>query len=73
MLEVHKVLLLVFSISDSKKVRPLTLADIESGMYTVHDVVLPLPGTNVVTPENKVGQKLANPTSVLTIIFCINL
>eukprot|EP01006_Ploeotia_vitrea_P036893 TRINITY_DN66068_c6_g1_i1.p1 TRINITY_DN66068_c6_g1~~TRINITY_DN66068_c6_g1_i1.p1 ORF type:complete len:687 (+),score=365.49 TRINITY_DN66068_c6_g1_i1:175-2235(+) len=37
------------------QVRALTRQDIDSGKYTIHDVVLPVPGFNVSMPENELG------------------
>ncbi len=41
------------------KVRILTLDDLKEGKYTLDDVVLPLPGTDVEYPKNEVGAKYA--------------
>lgn len=38
--------------TNSDKVRPLTKEDIESGNYSIYDVVLPSPGFDVVYPTN---------------------
>ncbi|KAH6661097.1 pseudouridine synthase [Truncatella angustata] len=37
-------------------VRALTTEDIASGRYSINDVVLSIPGTNVVYPDNKIGE-----------------
>ncbi|KAM3514630.1 hypothetical protein MY11210_001736 [Beauveria gryllotalpidicola] len=37
------------------RARPLTAEEAASGRYTIHDVVLPTPGYQVVYPENDVG------------------
>jgi tRNA pseudouridine13 synthase len=36
--------------------RTLTAADVASGKYTIHDVVLPTPGYDVVYPANDIGE-----------------
>ncbi|WEJ93197.1 multisubstrate pseudouridine synthase 7 [Yamadazyma tenuis] len=35
------------------RARPLTKADIDSGKYSIYDVVLPMPGFDIVYPTNK--------------------
>ncbi|OAA49945.1 Pseudouridine synthase TruD, eukaryotic [Beauveria brongniartii RCEF 3172] len=37
------------------RARPLTAEEAASGRYTIHDIVLPTPGYQVVYPENDVG------------------
>ncbi|KAM4054603.1 tRNA pseudouridine synthase D (TruD) domain-containing protein [Hirsutella rhossiliensis] len=39
----------------SVRARPLTEEEASSGRYTIHDVVLPLPGYDVVYPDNEIG------------------
>ncbi|PTB79476.1 tRNA pseudouridine synthase D [Trichoderma longibrachiatum ATCC 18648] len=38
------------------RARPLTEEEAASGKYTIHDVVLPTPGYDVVYPDNEIGQ-----------------
>ncbi|KIW04953.1 hypothetical protein, variant [Verruconis gallopava] len=40
---------------DFTRARPLTKAEAESGKYDIFDVVLPLPGWDIVYPQNEVG------------------
>lgn len=40
----------------SVRARPLTEEEASSGSYTIHDVVLPSPGYDVVYPDNEVGR-----------------
>lgn len=40
----------------SVRARPLTEEEASSGRYTIHDVVLPSPGYDVVYPDNEVGK-----------------
>jgi tRNA pseudouridine13 synthase len=42
----------------SERVRPMTSSDISSGRYSIHNVVIPLPGSEVTLPTNSVGTKL---------------
>lgn len=42
------------AVKEFDKVRPLTKEDIESGKYSIYDVVLPSPGYDVVYPTNPV-------------------
>ena len=37
-------------------VKPLTQADLDSGRYSIFDVVLPLPGHDISYPENEIGK-----------------
>lgn len=39
------------------KARPLTEADIASNKYTIHDVILPLPGFGIIYPEGVLGDR----------------
>jgi tRNA pseudouridine13 synthase len=41
---------------DYTQARPLTKAEAESGRYNVFDVMLPLPGYDVVYPSNEIGK-----------------
>lgn len=38
------------------KVRPLTESDLEEGLYTIYDVVYPLPGHDIAYPANACGE-----------------
>jgi tRNA pseudouridine13 synthase len=38
------------------RARPLTAEEAESGRYTIRDIVLPLPGYDVVYPDNELGK-----------------
>ncbi|KAL7912867.1 pseudouridine synthase [Trichoderma velutinum] len=38
------------------RARPLTEEEASSGKYTVHDIVLPTPGYDVIYPENEIGE-----------------
>lgn len=40
---------------DAVRARPLTEEEASSGRYTIHDVVLPSPGYDVIYPDNEVG------------------
>ncbi|POR34114.1 Multisubstrate pseudouridine synthase 7 [Tolypocladium paradoxum] len=40
---------------DAVHARPLTEEEASSGRYTIHDVVLPSPGYDVVYPDNEIG------------------
>lgn len=37
------------------RARPVTQAEVDAGTFTIHDVVLPSPGYEVVYPDNEVG------------------
>lgn len=41
--------------SDFQRARPLTEEEVQSGKYTVFDLVLPCPGYDVVYPKNDIG------------------
>ncbi|UKZ80604.1 hypothetical protein TrVFT333_008366 [Trichoderma virens FT-333] len=38
------------------RARPLTEEEASSGKYTVHDIVLPTPGYDVIYPDNEIGE-----------------
>ncbi|KAK6465006.1 pseudouridine synthase [Scheffersomyces coipomensis] len=40
-------------VNKDEKVKPLSKEDIESGKYTIYDVILPTPGYKIVYPSNK--------------------
>lgn len=39
--------------NDFVRARPLTKEDVESGKYSIYDIVLPMPGFDIVYPSNK--------------------
>ncbi|KAH8653448.1 pseudouridine synthase [Xylariales sp. PMI_506] len=39
-----------------QRVHVLTDEDLKEGQYSIHDVVLPSPGTNVIYPDNEIGE-----------------
>lgn len=41
---------------DHERARPLSKQEVESGKYTVRDIVLPLPGYDIVYPTNEIGE-----------------
>ncbi|XP_078594816.1 pseudouridylate synthase PUS7L-like [Branchiostoma floridae x Branchiostoma japonicum] len=43
----------------NRKVRTLTQTDVDQGNYSIHDVVLPLPGNSIQYPSNQVGEEYA--------------
>ena len=42
--------------SSSQEVKQLTEEDIASGNYTIHDVIMPLPGWNIDYPAGDIGE-----------------
>jgi tRNA pseudouridine13 synthase len=42
--------------SSSQEVKQLTEEDISSGSYTIHDVIMPLPGWNIDYPAGDIGE-----------------
>ncbi|XP_066283227.1 pseudouridylate synthase PUS7L-like [Branchiostoma lanceolatum] len=43
----------------NRKVRTLTQTDVEQGNYSIHDVVLPLPGNSIQYPSNQLEEEYA--------------
>ena len=41
---------------DAVRARPLTEEEVSSGRYTIHDIVLPSPGYDVIYPEHEIGK-----------------
>ncbi|XP_019634061.1 PREDICTED: LOW QUALITY PROTEIN: pseudouridylate synthase 7 homolog-like protein [Branchiostoma belcheri] len=43
--------------SGNRKVRTVTKADVDQSKYSIHDVVLPLPGNSIQYPSNQLGEE----------------